>query len=328
MDREKFNGILKGYWESQILFAAMSLGIFDLLKGSNKSSGQISDELSLDPRGTKILVNSLVSLGFLGKRGSYYRNSPFVRTHLLTGSREALTGIALHMQDMWDAWGDLTYVVKKGKPRRGFATQTYTTNTRSLYNFALAMHQGGAIASKEISLLFDFSDVSSILDVGGCTGRYALSIMKRSPAEEVHVLDLPEMVREAEKILLLEKRDELEKIRFIRGSFFNTEPGYLYDLVIISNILHSLDEDDSVMLLTRARKWLTKEGALLVHDFTVDSSGTTPHHGAIFAVNMLVNTKGGRVYTEKETLRLIRRSGYKKIDRKRTEGGALAILCS
>ena len=328
MDREKFNTILRGYWESQILFAATSAGIFDFLNKKAYTVEKIAEGLRLDQRSTEILLNALTGLELIKKHRGTYQNSPFARNHLVERSGEPLTGFVLHNMGLWNAWGNLTPVMKTGRPSEGFAVKNYRTNKRSLYNFALAMHQGSISSSKEISLLFDYSSVCSILDVGGCTGRYALSIMESSSSDRVHVLDLPEMVREAKKIIRKTNREELKKIRFIEGDFFKVDPGMEFDLVILSNIIHSLGEKDCLMLFSRLRSWLTKNGRLLVHDMTVDRSGTNPAHAALFSVNMLVNTLKGKVYSEEETLKMIRAAGMKRIDKKRTEAGNLVALCS
>ncbi len=120
----------------------------------------------------------------------------------------------------------------------------------------------------------------------------------------------------------------MKKIHFIEGDFFKVDPGMEFDLVILSNIIHSLGEKDCLMLFSRLRSWLTKNGRLLVHDMTVDRSGTKPVHAALFSVNMLVNTLKGKVYSEEETLKLIRAAGMKRIDKKRTDAGKLVALCS
>ncbi|NIO16784.1 MAG: methyltransferase domain-containing protein [Deltaproteobacteria bacterium] len=327
MDREKFNGILRGYWESQILFTATYLGIFNFLGNTHRSSGEVAVSLRLDKRGTEILLNALTGLGLIEKRQKAYRNSSFGRKHLVDDGDEPLTGFVLHNMDMWESWGDLPSVMKKGKPQKGFAVLKYKTGRHSLFNFALAMHQGGTTVGREIALLFDFSFVNSILDVGGCTGRYALSVMERAPTERVDVLDLPEMVREAKRIIRAENREELRKIRFIEGNFFSTDPGRKYDLVILSNIIHSLSEEECVTLFTRLRGWLTQGGQLLLHNMTSDKSGTHPPHAALFSVNMLVNTLKGKVHAERDVLKMLGASGIKKIAKKRTEGGNLALLC-
>lgn len=328
MDREKFIALQRGYWESQILFTATSAGIFDVLKEKARTADAVAQTLSLNPRSTEILLNALSAMKLLVKRKNAFRNGAFARKYLVVDGGESLTGFVLHNKDMWDAWGDLPSVVKTGKPRRGFAVLRYSTNKRSLFNFALAMHQGGIISADEIAHLFDFASVRSILDVGGCTGRYALSIMKQSLSDRVHILELPEMVREAKKIIRSSNREELKSIQFIEGDFFKVNPGRKFDLIILSNILHSLGENDCKKLISRLKNWLSRKGSIMIHTMTVERAGTTPIHASLFSVNMLVNTLKGRVYSERETLGMIKAAGMRKIDKKRTSTGNLVLLCS
>ena len=45
------------------------------------------------------------------------------------------------------------------------------------------------------------------------------------------------------------------------------------------------------------RFWLADGGQILIRDVLVDAARTSPPDGAMFAINMLVNTPGGGTYT-------------------------------
>ncbi len=328
MNPERFHQILRGFWESAVLFAAVKLGIFDSLVEESATANVLAKRLSLDSRGLEILLNALCSMELLSLRGGKYSLTPFSRAHLTRNSKKPLFGFVLHNLDLWEAWGDLPFVVKKGTPRKGFATRGYKTGKDSLYNFALAMHHGGTSSAGEIAGAFDYGEVNSIIDVGGCTGRYALFLKRKLKAKKAAVLDLPEMIREAKKIIQKENQSELQEIEFIPGDFFEFEAKGEFDLAIISNIIHSLSHDEAIDLVRRVRGWLSPGGKLLIHDMTVSDSRTKPHRAALFAVNMLVNTRSGTVYTEKEMTSMAREGGFKKVRKNRTSTGNLLLLCS
>ncbi|RMG61079.1 MAG: methyltransferase domain-containing protein [Deltaproteobacteria bacterium] len=328
MDQERFFQVLRGYWESAILFTAVKLGIFDLLSKEELSSEEVAKKLSLDPRGAEILLNALTSLGFLTKKKGRFSPSAFTRKHLTGRGGDSWTGFVLHNMDMWGSWGDLPYVVRKGKPRKGFATLNYRTGRDSLRNFALAMHQGGTRGGKEVARLLEGMRADSILDVGGCTGRYALFAKRVTGAGKATVLDLPEMVRVAKRIIRETAPDEARELRFLEGDFFSVSLPPEYDLVIVSNILHSLDTSSCVDLLKKCRSWMKKGGTCIVHDLYVAPSGVTPERASLFAVNMLVNTEKGRVYSEREMVTMARDAGFRSIRRKKTSSGNLVLFCS
>ena len=50
---------------------------------------------------------------------------------------------------------------------------------------------------------------------------------------------------------------------------------------------------------------------LLIRDHIMDEQRTQPQEGALFAINMLVNTQGGDTYTFHEVEQGLREAGFK-----------------
>jgi ubiquinone/menaquinone biosynthesis C-methylase UbiE len=328
MDIGRFHTIVKGYWESQILFSAMKLGIFDLIGGGDAAAGEIASSLSLDPENSELFLDALSSMGFLRKGKGRYRNSELTKRHLMKTSKRPLYGFVLHHSHMWEQWGKLPSLVKKRNPRALLSPEGSLLKRDIIYDFALAMHHGGSEAARDISKLCGFKSLDTILDVGGCTGRYSLEIARTTGASTIHILDLPEMARAARKILKVYDEKSYRTLKYVRGNFFEVDPPILYDLAIVSNILHSLGPAECVTLLGRIRKWLKESGRLLIHDLSVGASGTLPYDAALFAINMLVNTPSGRVYREKEMVSFAKEAGFVQFERKRTKGKRLVLICS
>ena len=74
-----------------------------------------------------------------------------------------------------------------------------------------------------------------------------------------------------------------------------------YDLVLLSSICHMYSPEENQQLLQRAYAALALNGRLVVSDFVLDADKTTPRYGALFALNMLVNTRAGASYSERNT---------------------------
>jgi hypothetical protein len=73
-----------------------------------------------------------------------------------------------------------------------------------------------------------------------------------------------------------------------------------YDLVFISAIVHMLSPAENGVLIGKAASALSSGGRVVVQDFIMDDSRTTPPGGAFFALNMLVSTEAGDTYTADE----------------------------
>ena len=70
-----------------------------------------------------------------------------------------------------------------------------------------------------------------------------------------------------------------------------------FDLVFVSQVLHAESPESNRDLFERIGTLLGPGGRVVVHEFFVDPDRTTPAEAALFAVNMLAMTPGGRTYT-------------------------------
>ena len=93
--------------------------------------------------------------------------------------------------------------------------------------------------------------------------------------------------------------------------------------MLISQIVHSLSVEDSLRLIERSREALTPKGTIAIHEFLLGRDRAYPVPGALFSVNMLVNTPGGRSYSVEEMKGWLSKAGFKTI--KATELGDMSL---
>ena len=83
---ETIDEIAGGYRAAQVLFTACRLNVFGELDDNIWTAREIAQNLDLDPRGTRILLDALAGLGFLERSGTRYRNTPLALDCLCPGS--------------------------------------------------------------------------------------------------------------------------------------------------------------------------------------------------------------------------------------------------
>jgi hypothetical protein len=111
-------------------------------------------------------------------------------------------------------------------------------------------------------------------------------------------------------------REEIEKaglcsrIETRVGDYFRDEFGEGFDLVYISNIIHSMGPEDIPMLFGKSHRALVPGGTIIVKDFFLEDDRISPNVAALFSVNMLVGTEAGRSYTLRETQEMLSRAGF------------------
>jgi len=153
--------------------------------------------------------------------------------------------------------------------------------------------------------------VKKILDLGGGPGTYAMAFAKRNI--EVTLLDFPDTLRIAKELIAPGLAD---RIKLLPGDFTKTSFGNGYDMVFISQILHAYSNKDCLSILKKSSASLKPGGRVVVQEFYLDETKTWPPQGALFAINMLVNTPGGRTYSPSEIRSWMKKTGLNDFEEK------------
>ena len=127
------------------------------------------------------------------------------------------------------------------------------------------------------------------------------------------VFDLPDTKPFALKVI--EEADLSGRIGFQAGDYLKDDIGGPYDVVWLSHVLHSMGPRDSLLVIKKAVSALESEGLILVHDFFLSDTLDGPLFPALFSLNMLVNTRQGRAYSEREVREMLSRAGAKEVIR-------------
>ena len=170
------------------------------------------------------------------------------------------------------------------------------------------MHNNAVFRAKDVIGAIDLRGVKKALDLGGGPGTYSRELSRKGIA--VTLFDLPNTVEIAREIMAGPKAANIE---FLSGDFHADDIGGGYDLVFVSQIFHSYSADDNRVLLAKARNALNPKGKIAVQEFLLGKDRARPIPGALFSVNMLVNTTSGRCYTQQEMKQWFAQTGFKGI---------------
>jgi ubiquinone/menaquinone biosynthesis C-methylase UbiE len=157
-----------------------------------------------------------------------------------------------------------------------------------------------------------------MLDLGGGPGTYAVHFCLHNPGLRATVLDLPASRPYAERTIAdfgLEDR-----VGFVPGDYVHEEVQGSYDVVWMSHILHGESPQDCESIVAKAVRVLATGGQILLHDFILEDTGDDPPFPALFSLNMLVATEGGRAYTQTELESMLRRAGVGDVRRLDVQG--------
>jgi len=303
---EEFLNTVNAFRLSRVILTAFELEIFTHLKDSTKTSAEIASETGISIKGADRLMNALVPAGLLKKDGGKFSNTEFSKEFLVKGSPKYMSGIN-HTINLWDSWTTLTSAVKEGTTV--LRKRPISERDRCwIKSFIEAMHYKGKPHSKEIVPLVDLSEIKTILDVGGGSGAYSFEFLRKKPDLKVYIFDLPEVTALTQKYIDCE--GFTGKVFTISGNYLENDFGGPYDMIFLSAIIHSNSPDENKTLLKKCYNSINKGGKAVISDYIMCEDRTSPIPGTIFAINMLVGTKGGDTYTKDEVFGWLDETGF------------------
>jgi ubiquinone/menaquinone biosynthesis C-methylase UbiE len=310
---EHIQEIANSFRESRILLTAFELSIFTILDKHMMTSEEVSEKINSDSRATDRLMNALCGMGLLRKvKGKFY-NIDLASKYLVKGKPEFMGGL-FHTNHLWNTWSYLTDSVKKGSSFAG--DQNKKERDDWVESFIAAMHYRGVKQAKIISMMFDFSHIKKMLDVGGGSAAFSTEFVKRNPLMKAVVLDLPHVIPLTKNYV--EQEGLKDNFYFIEGNYLTTDLGIGFDLILLSAIVHINNDNQNKMLTKKCADALNENGILIINDYVMNEDRTEPYYGALFSINMLSGTSGGDTYTEGEMKEWLTAAGFSKIERKRT----------
>jgi SAM-dependent methyltransferase len=307
---------------SKIILSAYELGIFTILKDQIFTSAELAEKMKLNGRSADRFMNALVSIGLLKKTAGQFSNTLFSSKFLVQGEPSYLAGLS-HQIHLWKTWSTLTDAVREGTTV-AVEEPIGERGEEWLASFIAAMHSRGVPQAKEVADLLDFSDVQSILDVGGGSGAFTFEFIRRCTNGKAVVFDLPAVVPITQNYI--RKAGFENSVKTLPGDYLTNDFGSGYDLIFVSAVIHINSPEENELLIRKCSEALNSQGQLVILDHFMSDDRTEPFAGAIFALNMLVGTKHGDTYTENEVRSWMLDAGLKEIIRKDSEQGTSLMI--
>ncbi len=286
------NAIANAYKRSQILFVALEGNVFGNLAAGRDTAEAIAEATGWSQRGARLLLDGLVALELLAKENGRYRNLPVAEACLVPGAPAWQGELIRHTRGSWEAWSNLETCVRTGTSTN---REEIRRQGEALRHFILGMKNIASLSADQVLNAVDLGRYRHALDVAGGPGTYTIAFLKRYAGMRAALLDRPEVIEIA--------RDEIrdagvaDRVTLIAGDCFETSWGGPYDLVFMSNIIHSFSYAQNAELVRKAFDALEPGGTLIIKDFLLENDRSGPAYGLIFALHMLVHTPAGDTYT-------------------------------
>jgi len=301
---------LRNFMPSRVILTAIELDVFTALS-EGCDAKELAKRISTEPRATELLLNALASLGLLRKEGGVFRNTVQSSRFLAEGSPDSARQAQLHTANMWKRWSHLTDSVKTGMPA--------PREDESAGTFIAAMDHSARGRVRAVVQAAGLNGARRMLDLGGGSGAYSIAFAKASPELHSEIIDLDDVVQIAREHVA--KAGLTDRITVRSGDMLSIDlPAQSYDFVLLSSICHMFSPEENRTLFSRVRGALTPGGRIAIADFIVDPDKASPRSAALFALNMLVATRGGATYSQPEYESWLTAAGFGEVKRIRLPG--------
>jgi predicted O-methyltransferase YrrM len=323
---EELTQRLRAFQESRVILSAIEMDLFTAV-GAGATVAEISARVKASERGIGALLDSLVAIDLLEKESpgggeARYRNGHTAAEFLAEGGVNDLRLSLHHLLNMWTRWSMLTPSVRAGTsvppPPELQGSPLDRTTT-----FIAAMDRGARMRAAEVVDAVGAAGISRMLDLGGGSAGYSIAFARANPSLRAVVLDLPDVVPLAKRYVAEAGLDDRVSAR--PGDMRTDDLGKGFDLVLLSQICHMFDREENDALIRRCAAALSLGGRLVIQDFILEPDRTRPRMSALFALNMLVATRGGSTYTAGEYESWMRASGFAEIRQVPLKGSGLVI---
>ncbi len=288
---------------TKALVTACELGAFEALSAQPLSLDDLAKGLQCHPLGLQLLLQLLVSAGYLRLRRGLYRNSRMARRWLTSASPVNIAPYIIHSPDIVAIWDRMPEVVREYRQvmRMPYEEDASRPETQE----ALARHYAG-LASLAMALGGDIvrrvhlpKDAARLLDVGGSHAAYSVLFCRKYPQLRATIMDIQPGIEAGKRTAIA--AGMTERMSFLCSDIvrddFPTEMDSSFDVALYFHIAHLLPPEVNAAVLAKVGQTLKPGGLLVFVDQVTDQvRGSRLASLMVQFMALTVTTVGGTCY--------------------------------
>lgn len=258
-------------WISKPIHVAAELGIADLLRDKPMSVEKLAQRTKTHAPTLYRLLRALSAVGIFAEiDDQVFDLSPLAQCLCSEAMRPL---VMMFLSDWHDkAWSNLAYSVRTGKPafdhafgKGAFEWMEENPEARSTLDRGQGLKAIGF--AEAVIEAYDFSDISSICDVGGGQGTFLIQLLANYPHIMGIVADLQGAVVSAEKAIV--KANLHDRCKAIPYDFLKDAPP-VCDAYFLVNILHDWEEEICCRILKNISQAMNADSRLLIVEYLLE----------------------------------------------------------
>ncbi len=309
---DEISEIAFGFMASKALFSALHFDLFTHLDKGPRTAESLGKVAGLHPDRAETLLTALAGLGLVAVEDGKFSNSPAAEAFLVKGAKYDFGDYLLRQvgQQMYALLDQVEDALGGTMPDE--ATGSYAewfSDPAEARLYSESQHAGSLGPARQLVRALDLSGAKRMLDVGGGTGAFAITMCKAFPELSATVVEFPNVAKIGREFV--EKAGMSDRIRYVEGDGLKAEWPVDQDVILMSYLLSGIPGDTHEGLIKRAYDHLAPGGQLLIHDFIVHADRTGPKLAALWQLQHTAFTPEARSVDDAWLAEAMQRHGFK-----------------
>jgi len=315
-EAEQISDIAFGFMGSKALFAALGAGVFTHLSDGPQSCAELAETCPLDEARTETLMTALAGLGLVEVQGDgRFANSPAAASFLVKGAKYDF-GDYLRLQVGQQMYGLLDQIddaLRDRLPEEATASYAeWFSDPEEARIYSASQHSGSLGPARQLARKIDLSGAKTLLDVGGGTGAFAITLCKAFPDLTATIVDFPNVAELGRDYVA--KAGLSDRITYVEGDALDADWPGGQDVVLMSYLFSGVPGETHDGLIAQARHHLAPGGRFLLHDFVVHEDRSGPKLAALWQLQHTAFTPRARSLDEGWLKTALAKAGFTDID--------------
>jgi SAM-dependent methyltransferase len=317
---------------AKILVTACELEVFDVLGKQKLTLQVLAEKLNCHPQGLQLLLQLLVSAGYLHYRQNTYSNTRMARRWLVSSSPVSIAPYILHSPDIVAIWDHISEVIHTDAQAMRMPYEEDASLPEN--QILLARHYAGlaslatALGSEIINRVPMPPNATRLLDVGGSHAAYSVLFCRKNPKMHATIMDIQPGIEAG--LRTAEQMKMTDRLSFVEADIVQNDFPALFsnpfDVALYFHIAHLLQPEVNQAILAKVVQTLRPGGILVFVDQVTDQT-----HGSRLASLMVqfmaltMVTVGGTCYPFQTVKGWLELAGMEQVRNHRliTPGAAL-----
>ncbi|HEX5715623.1 MAG TPA: methyltransferase [Thermoanaerobaculia bacterium] len=272
------------------LLVSARFGLPQALAAGTLGAAEVAARCRTNPRATRVLLDTLVSLGYAELSDGRYNLTANGRRWLLPDSPQSLHDSLLYRYLEWDWIARLDDFVRTGEVLDIHGEMT--SEQWALYQRGMA--DVARLGIPELAQRIPVpAGARDLLDLGGSHGLLSAALCREHAGLRAVVLDLPKAMEHAAPILAREGMGD--RVVHRPGNALTDDLGdEAWDAVLLSNLAHHFDDAANRELARRTAHALRPRGIFaIVEIFRRESPAESGQIGALFDLYFALTSQSG-----------------------------------